>query len=59
MNVLEAEAGSRSKARTACCAATKALVVLMLKSREKSPKASERGFLASLGVTAAASHGRV
>lgn len=29
MNVFDAESGSCSKPRTACCAATKALVVLM------------------------------
>jgi len=52
MNVLAAESGSCAKARAACCAATKALVVLMLKSRVKSARGSESGSFGALGVTA-------
>lgn len=55
MNVLDAESGSCSKPETACCAATKALVVLTFKSRLKSVKERDSGCLASFGVTAAAS----
>ena len=54
MNVLDAESGSSSNASAACWAATKALVVLMLRSREKFSTGRERGLLASLGVTAPA-----
>ena len=54
MNVLEAELGSCSKAKTACCAATKALVVLMVKSRLKSANGSESGFFTSFRVAPAA-----
>lgn len=54
MKVLDAELGSCSKARAACCAATKALVVLILKSRVKSARGSESGFLGSFGVAAPA-----
>ena len=55
MNVFEAESGSSSKPRAACCAATKALVVLTFRSRVKSGSGSENGFLGSFKVTAAAS----
>ncbi len=52
MNVFAAEAGSWAKPVTACCAATKALTVLMLQSLLKSASWSERGSLGGLGVTA-------
>ena len=55
MNVFDAESGSCSNPRTACCAATKALTVLILKSRVKSERERESGFFASFGVAAAAS----
>lgn len=54
MNVLDAESGSCSKPKTACCAATKVLTVLMFKSRLKSVNGRDSGCLASFGVTAAA-----
>ena len=54
MNVLAAESGSSLKLSTACCAATKALVVFIVKSRAKSATGSERGSFASLEVTAPA-----
>lgn len=54
MNVFAAESGSWSKAKAACCAATKALVVLMLKSRVKSAKERESGFFGSFRVAAPA-----
>ena len=50
MNVFDAESGSCSKPKTACCAATKALVVLTFKSRVKLARGSVRGFFASFGV---------
>ena len=53
MNVFAAESGSWAKPAAACCAATKALTVLMLKSLLKSASGSERGSLGGLGVTAA------
>jgi len=52
MNVFAAESGSWAKPVAACCAATKALTVLMLKSLLKSASWSERGSLGGLGVTA-------
>ena len=54
MNVFEAESGSFSNPRTACCAATKALVVLMFKSRAKSACGRDNGLFASFEVAAAA-----
>lgn len=54
MNVRAAESGSSLKPRTACCAATKALVVFIVKSRVKSANGSERGSFASFIVTAPA-----
>lgn len=54
MNVLDTESGSCSKLETACCAATKALVVLMLKSCVKALKGRESGFFASFRVAAPA-----
>ena len=55
MNVFAAELGSWAKPVAACCAATKALTVLMLKSLLKSASWSEKGSLGGLGVTAPAS----
>ena len=56
MKVFDAEPGSCSKARAACWAAAKALVVLMLRSRAKSfREREESGSFASLLVAAAAS----
>ncbi len=52
MNVFAAESGSWAKPVAACCAATKALTVLMLKSLLKSASWSERGSLGGLGVSA-------
>jgi hypothetical protein len=54
MNVLEAESGSCAKPRAACCAATKALAVLMLKSLLKPAKGRESGSFGGLGVNAPA-----
>lgn len=55
MNVFDAESGSCLKAKTACCAATKTLLVLMFKSLVKSAKGRESGSLGSFEVAAAAS----
>ena len=52
MNVFAAESGSWAKPLAACCAATKALHVLMLKDLLKSVTWSERGSSGGLGVTA-------
>ena len=54
MNVLDADSGSWAKPITACCAATKGLVVLMLRSWAKFVRGSERGSFGGLGVTALA-----
>ena len=54
MNVFAAESGSWAKPVAACCAATKALTVLMLKSLLKSASSSERGSFGGLGVAAPA-----
>lgn len=54
MNVLDADSGSCLKARTACCAAAKALVVLTFMSRVKSARVRENGFFGSFGVPAPA-----
>ena len=56
MNVLDAESGSWAKQVAACCAATKALTVLTLRSRLKSSRGSERGSLGGLGVAAPTSY---
>ena len=52
MNVFAAESGSWAKPVAACCAATKALTVLMLKSLLKSASWSERGSLGGLSFSA-------
>jgi hypothetical protein len=52
MNVLEAEAGSCAKPKAACCAATKALVTLMAKSRLKAAKGRANGSLEGVSVEA-------
>jgi hypothetical protein len=49
MNVLDADFGSCSNPNTACCAATKALVVLIFKSRVNSSNGIESGLFASFG----------
>ena len=54
MNVFDADCGSCAKAEAACCAAAKALFVLMLVSRVRSAKDRESGSLLSLGVAPAA-----
>lgn len=54
MKVFEADSGSSLKPKTASWAATKALVVLILRSRVKSLNARERGSSASLIVAAPA-----
>lgn len=54
MNILAAEAGSWSKARTACCAAAKTLVVLTARSRVKPVTEDENGCFASFLVAAPA-----
>jgi len=53
MNVLDAVGESCAKPNTACCAATKALVVLMFRSRVKFAKGMERGSFSSFGGTPA------
>lgn len=58
MNVFAASSGSWSKARAACWAATKALVVLIVMSRVKSSTETENGLSAALKVAAAAFEGR-
>jgi hypothetical protein len=55
MKVLDADLGSCSKPRTACCAATKGPVVLILISRVKFAKGIENGFFGSSKVAALAS----
>ena len=57
MNVFAASSGSWSKARAACWAATKALVVLIVMSRVKSSIEIEKGLSAALKVAAAAFEG--
>jgi len=52
MNVFAAESGSWAKPVAACCAAVKALTVLILKSLLKSASWSDRGSLGGLGVSA-------
>jgi hypothetical protein len=42
MNVFDADSGNCWKPRTACCAATKALVVLTFRSRVKSERGREK-----------------
>lgn len=54
MNVLDAVGESCAKPKTACCAATKALVVLMFRSRVKFTRGTERGSFASFGGIPAA-----
>lgn len=54
MNVLDAESGSWAKPIAACCAATKGLSVLTLRSRLKSARGRERGSLAGLDLFALA-----
>lgn len=49
MNVLDAVGESCAKPKAACCAATKALVVLMFRSRVKFAKGMERGSFSSFG----------
>ncbi len=53
-NVLAASAGSSVKPRAACCAATKALVLLMVMSRVKAANGIANGSLGGEGVKAAA-----
>lgn len=43
MKVLEAEAGSFAKPKAACCAATKALVTLIVTSRLKAASGRANG----------------
>lgn len=52
MNVLEAEAGSCAKPRAACCAATKALVTLIVTSRLKAASGRENGSSGGVSVEA-------
>ena len=52
MNVLEAEAGSCAKLKAACCAATKALVTLMVTSRLKAANGRANGSLGGVSVEA-------
>ena len=52
MNVFDAETGSWAKPAAACCAATKGLTVLILRSRLKSVNCRERGSLGGLEVLA-------
>lgn len=54
MKVLDADSGSSLKAKMACWAATKALLVLMVKSRLKSANGRESGSFGSFRVAAAA-----
>jgi len=55
-NDLAASAGSSAKPRAACCAATKALVVLMTRSRLKAASEIANGSLGGEGVQAAAAN---
>jgi len=55
-NVLAVWAGSSAKPRVACCAATKALVVLMVISRLKASNGIANGSLGGEGVQAAAAN---
>ena len=52
MNVLEAEAGSCAKPEAACCAATKALVMLIVTSRLNAASGRANGSLAGVSVEA-------
>ena len=52
MNVLEAEAGSCEKPKAACCAATKALVILIVTSRLKSASGRANGSWGGVSVEA-------
>lgn len=54
MKVLDASLGRLLKYEAACCAAAKALVVLMFKLLAKSDIDSDSGDCLSLGVAAAA-----
>jgi len=55
-NVLAAWAGSSAKPRAACCAATKALMVLIVMSRLKAANGIANGSLGGEGVQAAATN---
>jgi hypothetical protein len=55
-NALAAWAGSSAKPRAACCAATKALMVLMVMSRLKAANGIANGSLGGEGVQAAAAN---
>lgn len=55
-NVLAAWVGSSAKPRAACCAATKALVVLMAMSRLKAANGIANGSLGGEGVQAEAAN---
>jgi hypothetical protein len=52
MNVLDAEAGSCAKPRAACCAATKALVTLIVISRLKAANGRANGSSGGVSVDA-------
>lgn len=52
MNVFEEEAGSWAKQMAACCAATKALVTLIVTSRLKAASGRANGSLGGVSVEA-------
>ena len=52
MNVFEAEAGSCAKPETACCAATKALVMLIVTARLRAASGRAKGSSGGVNVEA-------